>query len=120
MGFNFNQFFGYEKVINQNPDLVLLYGFCSMIFGMMALTLLAFICRKLTLIAVIDHFLAPLICALGLSLVLAILPTVIFKVVANDLSGVKLVYTWIAIFLGMVFFSFLNYPMIRKRITAGA
>ena len=120
MGFNFNQFFGYEKVINQNPDLVLIYGFGSMIFGIMALTLLAIICRKLSLIALIDHFLAPLICAFGLSLMIAILPTVIFKVVANDLSGVKLVYIWMAIFLGMVFFCFLNYPMIKKRMTTGA
>lgn len=120
MGFNFNQFFGYEDLINKNPDLVLIYGFAGIVFGMTGLVLLTLIFRKLGLIVIIDHFLGPLLCALGLTLLLAIFPTILFKVLANDLTGVKLVYIWITMLLGMLVFSFLNYRMIGKRITRGA
>lgn len=116
-GLNFNQFFGYEDLINKNQDLVLIYGFAFLIFGMMALAFISLICSKLSLNAIVDHFIAPLLIAFLLSMIVAILPTVIFKVVANDLSGVKLIYIWITIFSGMTFFSFLNYPMIKKRMT---
>jgi hypothetical protein len=119
MGFNFNHFFGYEDLINKNPDLVLIYGFAGIVFGMTGLVLLTLIFRKLGLIAIIDHFLGPLLCALGLTLLLAIFPTILFKVLANDLTGVKLVYIWITMLLGMLVFSFLNYRMIGKRITSG-
>jgi len=114
MAFNFNHFFGYEDVINRNPDLVLIYGFGVIIFGMMLLTLLSMILVKIGITVLVDHFLAPLTLSLLLCLIVAIIPTVILKVVANDLSGVKLVYIWITIFAGTTFFSFSNYPMMKK------
>lgn len=112
--FNFNYLFGYEELINRNPDLVLIYGFGIIIGGMMVLTLIAMVLVKMGLTVIIDHFLAPLIVSLLLCLIVAIVPTVILKVVANDLSGVKLVYIWITIFCGITFFTFSNYPMISK------
>jgi len=114
MGFNFNQFFGYENVINKNPDLVLIYGFAFIIFGLMALAFVALIFNKIGLKIVVNQFIAPLMQSMTLCLVIAILPTIILSVVANDVSGVKLIYCWITIFLGITIFCFLNYPMINK------
>ena len=114
MEFSFKEFFGYEEQINAHPDLVLMYGFAAMIFGVIALAFIAFFLRKLGLIALIDHFIAPLMCALLLCLVVAILPTLVLYLLANNVSGVKLIYCWITIFAGMGFFCFSNYASIRK------
>lgn len=114
MAFNFNKFFGYENSINQHPEQVLIYGFGIIIFGLLGLTFLAFILRKIKLIAIIDHLIAPLIISLLLCLVVAILPTLVLYLLASDVSGVKLVYCWITIFTGMTFFCFSNYQTIRN------
>jgi hypothetical protein len=114
MEFNFNHFFGYESVINKNPDLVLIYGFAFIIFGLMALTFIALIFSKIGLQIAVKHFIAPLMQSMVLCLFVAIIPTVILSVVANDVSGVKLLYCWITIFSGITIFCFLHYPMINK------
>lgn len=114
MGFNFNHFFGYEDIVNKNPDLVLIYGFAFMIFGLMALAFIALVFNKIGLKIVVSQFIAPLMQSMILCLVVAILPTVILCVVANDVSGVKLIYCWITIFFGVTIFCFLNYSMINK------
>lgn len=117
MGFSFKEFFGYEEQINAHRDLVLLYGFAGIIFGLIALAFIAVLLRQLSLTAVIDHLIAPLMCSLILCLAVAILPTLVLYLVANDLSGVKLLYCWISIFAGITFFSFSNYPYIRKYLS---
>ncbi|SDL54676.1 hypothetical protein [Pedobacter antarcticus] len=114
MGFNFNQFFGYESGINQHPEQVLMYGFAAIIFGVLGLTFVAFILRKIKLIAVIDHLIAPLIISLLVCLVVAILPTLILYLLASNISGVKLIYCWITIFTGITFFCFSNYQTIKN------
>lgn len=114
MAFNFSEFFGYEQSINQHPEQVLMYGFAVIIFGVLGLTFLSFILRKIKLIAIIDHLIAPLIISLLLCLVIAILPTLILYLLASNVSGVKLVYCWITIFSGMTFFCFSNYRTIRN------
>ena len=114
MGFNFNQFFGYESLINENPDLVLIYGFAFIFFGSMALTLVSFILNKMGLTVIVSRFIGPLILSLFVCLLVAIIPTVILKLVANDVSGVKLIYCWITIFTGVTFFCFSNHGMITK------
>lgn len=114
MEFNFNHFFGYENTINKNPDLILIYGFAFIIFGIMALTFIAMIFRKIGLKIVVSQLIAPLIQSMILCLGVAILPTIILSVLANDVSGVKLIYCWITIFVGITIFCFLNYQMINK------
>ncbi|KFF19357.1 hypothetical protein [Flavobacterium hydatis] len=114
MGFNFNTFFGYETEINKVTDSVLIYGFATLIFGMLGLVLIAAIFRKIGFTAIISYFISPLLLSLGLTLLLAILPTIIFCVVASDISGVQLVYSWITIFLGMLFFVMFNLSTIKK------
>ncbi|MCD0474344.1 hypothetical protein LPB87_08040 [Flavobacterium sp. EDS] len=114
MEFNFNRFFGYETEINKATDLVLIYGFAVLIFGIVGLTLIAAIFRKIGFTSIISYFISPLILCLGLTLILSILPTIVFSVVASDISGVKLIYSWITIFLGMLFFVMVNLSTIKK------
>ncbi|MNS46079.1 hypothetical protein D3C72_785640 [compost metagenome] len=52
--------------------------------------------------------------SLGLTLLVAILPTIVFYVVASDISGVKIMYSWITIFIGMLFFVGFNLETIKK------
>lgn len=114
MGFNFNTLFGYETEINNLDDQILIYGFAIIIFSMLGLTILAIVARKIRFIAFINNFISPLLLSLGLTLFLSILPTIIFLVVASDISGVKIVYSWITIFLGMLFFVTFNVNMIKS------
>lgn len=114
MGFNFNVFFGYEDVINSLEDKVLIYCFASLVFGMVALLLLSFVLRKIGLNAINRYFVTPLIMSLGLTVIVAILPTIVFYVVASDLPPVKIVYSWIAIFTGMLLFVVMNLQTIKN------
>ncbi|WP_316804970.1 hypothetical protein [Pedobacter nototheniae] len=114
MASNFEHFFGYENQINKNPDLVLIYGFAGIIFGLMAMILIAVLLRKIGLPFLISKFLNPLILSLGICFLVAIIPTILFKVLANDLSGVKLIYIWIVIFAGITMFTTINYQMLKK------
>lgn len=114
MGFNFNVFFGYEDVINSLDDKVLIYCFASLVFGMVALLLLSFVLRKIGLNAINRYFVTPLIMSLGLTVIVAILPTIVFYVVASDLPPVKIVYSWIAIFTGMLLFVVMNLQTIKN------
>jgi hypothetical protein len=114
MGFNFNVFFGYEDAINSLNDKVLIYGFASIVFGIVALLFLTFIIRKLGLDAINSYFINPLMLALGLTMFVSILPTIVFYVVASDLPAVKIVYSWIAIFIGMFLFVSINLKTIKS------
>ena len=113
-GFNFNTFFGYENEINGLEDQVLIYGFAGIIFGLLALTFIAVIFRKMGFTSFISFVINPLMLSLGLTLLVAILPTVVFYVVASDVSSVKILYSWITIFLGMLLFVMFNLETIRN------
>lgn len=114
MGFNFNTFFGFETAINNLNNQVLIYGFATIIFTMLGLTIVAIAARKMGFIAIINHVISPLLLCLGLTLLLSILPTIVFVVVASDISAVKIVYSWIVIFLGMLFFVMFNLATIKS------
>jgi hypothetical protein len=114
MEFNFNTFFGYENDINNLKDLVLIYGFAAIIFSIVGLIFIGAIVRKLGFTAAISYFISPLMLSLGLTLVVSILPTIIFYVVASNVSGVKIIYSWITIFTGMLLFSIFNLNTIKK------
>jgi hypothetical protein len=114
MEFNFSTFFGYENDINNLKDLVLIYGFATIIFGIVGLIFIGAIVRKLGFTTVISYFISPLMLSLGLTLVVAILPTIIFYVVTSNVSGVKIIYSWITIFIGMLFFTMFNLNTIKK------
>lgn len=114
MGFNFNTFFGFETAINNLNNQVLIYGFATIIFTMLGLTIVAIAARKMGFIAIINHVISPLLLCLGLTLLLSILPTIVFVVVASDISAVKIVYSWIVIFLGMLFFVMFNLGTIKS------
>lgn len=116
MASNFEHFFGYENAINRNPDLVLLYGYAFIVFGGLMLIFIAFILRKISLSILVSKFINPLILSMGICLLVAIPPTVIFKIVANNLTGVKLIYIWFTIFTGITLFTFLRYQEIKKLI----
>lgn len=114
MGFSFNTFFGYENQINSLKDQVLIYGFAGIIFGILALLFLAILLRKIGLNTINSFVVNPLMLSLGLTLFVSILPTIVFYVVALDISGVKMVYSWIAIFIGMVLFVMFNLETIKS------
>jgi hypothetical protein len=114
MGFNFSTFFGYENDINKLKDLVLIYGFAVIIFSILGLIFIGAIIKKLGFSTIISYFISPLMLCLGLTLVVSILPTIIFYVVASDVSGVKIIYSWIIIFTGMLLFTMLNLNTIKK------
>lgn len=114
MGFSFNTFFGYENQINELKDQVLIYGFAGIIFGILGLLFIAVLLRKIGLNTINSFFINPLMLALGLTLLVSILPTIILYVVALDISGVKIVYSWITIFLGMVLYVMFNLETIKS------
>lgn len=114
MGFSFNTFFGYENQINDLKDQVLIYGFAGIIFGILGLLFIAVLLRKIGLNIINSFFVNPLMLALGLTLLVSILPTIILYVVALDISGVKIVYSWITIFLGMVLYVMFNLETIKS------
>ncbi|WP_149205739.1 hypothetical protein [Flavobacterium johnsoniae] len=114
MGFSFNTFFGYENQINELKDQVLIYGFAGIIFGILGLLFIAVLLRKIGLDTINSFFVNPLMLALGLTLLVSILPTIILYVVALDISGVKIVYSWITIFLGMVLYVMFNLETIKS------
>lgn len=114
MGFSFNTFFGHETQINNLGDQVLIYGFAGIIFSIVALLFISIVIRKLGLKSFNSYFINPLMLSLGLTLLVAILPTIVFYVVASDISGVKIMYSWITIFIGMLFFVGFNLETIKK------
>ena len=114
MGFSFNTFFGHESQINNLGDQVLIYGFAGIIFSIVALLFISIVIRKLGLKSFNSYFINPLMLSLGLTLLVAILPTIVFYVVASDISGVKIMYSWITIFIGMLFFVGFNLETIKK------
>lgn len=114
MGFSFNTFFGYENEINTLDNQVLIYGFAIIIFSIVGLTLIGGVARKIGFISINSYFISPLMLCLGLTLLVSILPTIVFCVVTSDVSGVQLVYSWITIFTGMLFFVMLNLSTIKK------
>lgn len=114
MEFNFNVFFGYEDAINKLDDKVLIYGFASIAFGMVALLFLSAIIRKLGLNIINSYFINPLMMSLGLTMFISVLPTIVFYVVASDLPAVKIVYSWITIFIGMFLFVIINLETVKS------
>lgn len=113
MGFNFNTFFGYEEAINGMRDQILIYGFAAIIFSIVALLILAIIFRKAGLVSVISFIINPLLLCLGLTLLIAILPTIVFYTSDSEISGVKMIYSWITIFTGMLLFVIFNLETIK-------
>jgi len=116
MGFSFNQFFGLEHVLNAQPDLVVIYGFATIVFGLLLLSFLALIFNKMHFNAINEHFIAPLMWILSLTFVVAVVPTIVLYFLASDITGVKLIYCWIAILVGNAFFCCTNFAMIKKWI----
>ena len=114
MAFSFNTFFGYEDAINKMQDQVLIYGFAVIIFGIVALLFLAIILRKTGLNIVNSFIINPLLLSLGLTLIITILPTIIFYTSDSEVSGVKLVYSWLTIFTGMLLFVIFNLESIKN------
>ncbi|WDF59978.1 hypothetical protein PQ462_01105 [Flavobacterium sp. KACC 22758] len=114
MEFSFNTFFGYENQINELKDQVLIYGFAGIIFGILGLLFIAVLLRKIGLNSINSFFVNPLMLALGLTLLVSIMPTIILYVVALDISGVKIVYSWITIFLGMILYVMFNLETIKS------
>lgn len=114
MEFNFNTFFGYQDQINKLQDLVLIYGFAVIVFGILILVFISGFFRKIGFNALNSFFILPLMLCLGLSFFVAILPTILFYVVPSDISSVKMLYSWITIFCGMLLFVMFNLNTIKK------
>lgn len=114
MEFNFSTFFGYENDINSHKDLVLIYGFAAIIFGIVGLIFVGIIVRRIGFNVINSYIISPLMLCLGLTLIVSILPTIIFYVVTSEVSGVKIIYSWITIFTGILFFIMFNINTIKK------
>ena len=105
---------GYESQVNREPELVLIYGFAGLLLGMLIITILSYIFRKIGLQVVVSHLFLPLMLSFGLCLFITLLPTMILHFVIPSLPGVKLAYIWLTIFSGITIFSFINYTTIKK------
>jgi len=112
MEFNYS-LLGYESYVNNEPQLVLVYGFAGLLAAILGITILSYIFRKTGLQFIVDHLFKPLLLAFGFALFITLIPTLILYFLV-PLSGVKLAYIWLTLFLGITIFCFVNYTMITK------
>ncbi|WP_306350399.1 hypothetical protein [Flavobacterium sp. '19STA2R22 D10 B1'] len=110
-GLDFNYFFGYEKILNQNPEVVLGFSFLGVVGIIIGLTILSYPFKKMK---IITRIMAPLMFSLLSCLFIGIVPIMILFFIAPEISGVKLAYIWLTIFLGITLFWYVNYATLLK------
>ncbi|MET3537096.1 hypothetical protein [Chryseobacterium limigenitum] len=110
---SFNTFFGYERILAEKPEIVLFGAMLVPIGLLIGISIIGWIFRKLKLNMYVIH--ALLYTLMFTFLFGAIAMLILFFI--TDRNGVKLAYCWLAIFVGMFFFSIVNANTISKMFT---
>lgn len=110
---SFNTFFGYERILTEKPEIVLFGAMLVPIGLLIGISIIGWVFRKLKLNMYIIH--ALLYTLMFTFLFGAIAMLILFFI--TDRNGVKLAYCWLAIFIGMFFFSIVNTNTISKMFT---
>ena len=110
---SFNTFFGYERTLTEKPEIVLFGAMLVPIGLLIGISIIGWVFRKLKLNMYVIH--ALLYTLMFTFLFGAIAMRILFFI--TDRNGVKLVYCWLAIFIGMFFFSIVNTNTISKMFT---
>lgn len=113
MEFNFDVFFGLESQINSMGDRMILAFFAVMMYSEVALLVISGYLRKFK-IMIFSSQLNILILTLGLTIFFGTLVTLLLTYLVDDCSKVKILYCWIAILMGMFYFSVFNYNSVKK------
>lgn len=113
MEFNFDVFFGLESQINSMGDRMILAFFAVLMYSEVALLVISGYLRKFK-IMIFSSQLNILILTLGLTIFFGTLVTLLLTYLVDDCSKVKILYCWIAILMGMFYFSVFNYNSVKK------
>ena len=113
MEFNFDVFFGLESQINSMGDRMILAFFAVLMYSEVALLVISGYLRKFK-IMIFSSQLNILILTLGLTIIFGTLVTLLLTYLVDDCSKVKILYCWIAILMGMFYFSVFNYNSVKK------
>ncbi|SHF82432.1 hypothetical protein SAMN05443633_10752 [Chryseobacterium arachidis] len=110
MEFSFNTFFGYEQELNQNSALLIFFAMLFPLVLMIPIAVLGWIFRKLQLNM---YFIHALLYTLGFTFLVGTI-TIFCLYFLTDKNGVKLMYCWICILLGMFSFCIINTNTLTK------
>jgi hypothetical protein len=111
--FSFNTFFGYERILTEKPEIVLFGAMLVPIGLLIGISIIGWIFRKLKLNM---YFIHALLYTLMFTFLFGA-TTMLILFFITDRNGVKLAYCWLAIFIGMFFFSIINANTISKMFT---
>ena len=113
MALHFNTLFGYENILNEKPEVVIFGAFFVPITLLIIIAIIGGVFRKLKInIYIIHTFLYTFLFTFLFGIF-----TVSILFLITDRDGVKLVYCWLAVFVGMLFFSLMNTNTITKMIS---
>lgn len=114
IAFSFNTFHGYEKFLNEKPEMVIFGAFLIPIVLLIIVAIIGGVFRKLKINMYIIHV---ILYTLLFTFLFGIFVILILFFTSDRSSGVKLVYCWFAVFIGMFFFSLINTNTITKMFT---
>jgi hypothetical protein len=110
MELNFDTFFGLEETLNANREILLFWPFLGVFLIIMLLTFIFYIFRKLN---INRYIIEALMWSLLITFITGII-TIIILYLITDISGVKLAYVWLSIFIGYLFFTLLYNNTLKK------
>ncbi|OWP74431.1 hypothetical protein BWK62_14350 [Flavobacterium oreochromis] len=113
MELNFNTFFGLEKMLNDTPIIIVFWSFLGVIIMAFAFSIIAYIFRKTGISTYVIH---SILWSLVLTLIVGSV-TILILFVIGGLSGVKLAYIWLTVFLGYFVFSLLYNNSFKKLVS---
>ncbi|MCJ7932855.1 MAG: hypothetical protein MUW56_04295 [Chryseobacterium sp.] len=113
MEFSFNTFFGLERELAENPEMVIFGALFLPLIAFLPVVLIGWIFRKLKFNKYIIHV---LLYTLLFTFLLGIL-TIFILYFITDKNGVKLAYCWLTVLIGMFFFSMMNANTLTKMFT---
>lgn len=113
MALDFNVLFGYENILNEKVEIVIFGAFFIPIALLIIVAMIGGVFRKLKINMYIIHaFLYTLLFTFLFGIF-----TILVLFLITDRDGVKLAYCWLAVFVGMLFFSLINTNTITKMFT---
>ena len=110
MEFNFNTFFGLEEIINNKREIIVFWSFLGVLTLTILLSFISYIFRKLK---ISQFFIESLLWSLLFTFITGTI-TILLLFFISDISGVKLVYIWLSIFLGYFCFSVMHNNALKK------
>ncbi|WP_336686108.1 hypothetical protein [Chryseobacterium bernardetii] len=113
MEFSFNTFLGFEKDLMSHPEMVIFAALLLPILLMLPIALIGWVFRKLKFNMYIINV---VLYTLMFTFLLGVL-TIFVLYFITDKNGIKLMYCWLTIFIGMFFFCLMNEQAITKMFT---